>query len=305
MAVRIQFRRDSSANWTLNNPILSEGEVGLELDTGRLKFGNGVDGWNTRPYSNETFSGPAVISSSGTQATFRVIQTGSGNAFEAYDSADPDSTPFVINNVGNVGIGTASPIALLDVSGNSRFSGQITSTVLNGTPAFVVASSTMISNLNADLLDGQHGAYYASASSPTFTGIPVAPTASVDTSTTQIATTEFVINQNYAKKSYVDNFTISKKTNSYSLLTTDAGTLIEMESSSALTVTIPQDSSQNFPIGATLEIIQTGTGQVTLVADSGVTIQSTNGLKLSEQYSAVTIYKRSANTWLATGDLSP
>jgi hypothetical protein len=35
--------------------------------------------------------------------------------------------------------------------------------------------------------------------SPTFTGIPVAPTAGSDTSTTQVATTEFVINQGYLK----------------------------------------------------------------------------------------------------------
>lgn len=40
---------------------------------------------------------------------------------------------------------------------------------------------------------------YATLSSPTFTGIPVAPTASVDTNTTQIATTAYVVNQGYAK----------------------------------------------------------------------------------------------------------
>ena len=36
------------------------------------------------------------------------------------------------------------------------------SDVTTGTPAFIVASTTLISNLNADLLDGQHGNYYAS-----------------------------------------------------------------------------------------------------------------------------------------------
>lgn len=37
--------------------------------------------------------------------------------------------------------------------------------------------------------------------SPTFTGTPTAPTASIDTNTTQIATTAFVINQGYLKSS--------------------------------------------------------------------------------------------------------
>lgn len=42
---------------------------------------------------------------------------------------------------------------------------------------------------------------YATISSPALTGIPTAPTASINTNTTQIATTAFVIGQGYAKLS--------------------------------------------------------------------------------------------------------
>lgn len=48
------------------------------------------------------------------------------------------------------------------------------------------------SGIDADLLDGQHGSYYAPINSPTLTGTPTAPTASSGTNTTQIATTAFV-----------------------------------------------------------------------------------------------------------------
>lgn len=48
------------------------------------------------------------------------------------------------------------------------------------------------SGIDADLLDGQHGSYYAPIDSPTFTGTPSAPTAAASTNTTQIATTAFV-----------------------------------------------------------------------------------------------------------------
>jgi hypothetical protein len=48
------------------------------------------------------------------------------------------------------------------------------------------------SGLDADLLDGQHGSYYASLASPALTGTPTAPTATAGTNTTQIATTAFV-----------------------------------------------------------------------------------------------------------------
>ena len=46
MAVRIQLRRDSSENWTINNPILLSGEIGIEVDTLKFKIGNGSR-WNS------------------------------------------------------------------------------------------------------------------------------------------------------------------------------------------------------------------------------------------------------------------
>lgn len=45
MSVEIQFRRDTAANWTSNNPTLSEGEVGLETDTNAYKIGDGATAW--------------------------------------------------------------------------------------------------------------------------------------------------------------------------------------------------------------------------------------------------------------------
>ena len=50
MATTIQIRRDNSANWTANNPILANGEQGYETDTGKMKIGNGSTDWNTLAY---------------------------------------------------------------------------------------------------------------------------------------------------------------------------------------------------------------------------------------------------------------
>jgi hypothetical protein len=50
MATLLQFRRDTSANWISVNPVLAEGELGLETDTSAYKIGNGVDNWNTLLY---------------------------------------------------------------------------------------------------------------------------------------------------------------------------------------------------------------------------------------------------------------
>lgn len=50
MATKIQFRRDTSSNWIAVNPILSDGELGLETDTKKYKIGNGINTWNTLTY---------------------------------------------------------------------------------------------------------------------------------------------------------------------------------------------------------------------------------------------------------------
>jgi hypothetical protein len=51
MAVQIQLRNDTATNWTSANPVLAQGEMGVELDTGLFKLGNGVDNWADLDYS--------------------------------------------------------------------------------------------------------------------------------------------------------------------------------------------------------------------------------------------------------------
>ena len=47
-------RSGTAADWTLVNPVLLAGELGVETDTGRFKFGNGANPWNELPYSGES-----------------------------------------------------------------------------------------------------------------------------------------------------------------------------------------------------------------------------------------------------------
>mgnify|MGYP005948395569 CR=1 FL=1 len=47
---RFQFRRDTSARWTEINPILLEGEIGVETDTKLRKMGDGTNTWNNLDY---------------------------------------------------------------------------------------------------------------------------------------------------------------------------------------------------------------------------------------------------------------
>jgi len=54
MAVTIQFRRDTKANWEKYNPVLAPGELGVEIDTWRFKIGDGIRKWTELPYSSKT-----------------------------------------------------------------------------------------------------------------------------------------------------------------------------------------------------------------------------------------------------------
>ena len=50
MANRIQFRRDTTERWRTINPILQEGELGIDTDTGKMKIGDGFSSWTELPY---------------------------------------------------------------------------------------------------------------------------------------------------------------------------------------------------------------------------------------------------------------
>jgi hypothetical protein len=99
--------------------------------------------------------------------------------------------------------------------------------------------------------------------------------------------------------------TISAKTDSYTLSNlNERDTIVEISKASAVTLTIPLNATIAYPVGTTIDIIQTGTGQVTIAGAGGVTVNATPGLKLRTQWSSATLLKRAENTWLVYGDLT-
>lgn len=99
--------------------------------------------------------------------------------------------------------------------------------------------------------------------------------------------------------------TISQKTDSYTLANlNERDTIVEISKATATTLTIPTEATVNYPVGTTLDIIQTGSGQVTIAGAGGVTVNATPGLKLRTQWSSATLLKRASDTWLVFGDLT-
>jgi hypothetical protein len=99
--------------------------------------------------------------------------------------------------------------------------------------------------------------------------------------------------------------TIARKAASYVLVLTDSYKLIEMDVSTANTLTIPTNTAQPFLAGTQILITQYGTGQVTITPDTGVTLRSSGGkTKTGAQYAMATLIKRSTNEWYLAGDIT-
>jgi hypothetical protein len=168
--------------------------------------------------------------------------------------------------------------------------------------AFEATSATIgdVSNTELQYLNGVTSAIQTQINSkspianPTFTGtVTVAASGVAFTDGTQ------------TKQGVPSITTISAKTDSYTLSNlNERDTIVEISKASATTLTIPTNSSVAYPVGTTLDIIQTGSGQVTIAGAGGVTVNATPGLKLRTQWSSATLLKRAENTWLVYGDLT-
>jgi hypothetical protein len=136
MADRIQIRRDTAANWASINPILAQGEMGIETDTLQFKVGNGTAAWNSLAYLITATSG-SVVSTNGTQTLTNktltspqlntAISTGHRETSVAMSASDIDlaagnyftktisaTTTFTVSNVAPSGTVSAFVLELTD-----------------------------------------------------------------------------------------------------------------------------------------------------------------------------------------------
>jgi hypothetical protein len=96
---------------------------------------------------------------------------------------------------------------------------------------------------------------------------------------------------------------IAQKSSAYTFISTDVNMIIEHNSGTAATFTIPTDNAF-WPVGQRLELLQVSSGRITVAGGAGVTVNGTPGLSTRAQWSGATIIKRAANTFVVVGDLS-
>ena len=305
MAIRIQLRRDTAANWTLVNPVLKAGEFGIETDTLKVKVGNGTSTWTQiSSYLNITPAQLATTVTSVNAYTDTAVASLGNTAANTY---------VPLSDVGNI-----DGVASLDGTGkipdseipagitrDSELSSAISTEVTNRNLAITNAISNLIDGapVALDTLnelaaaindDASYAATITTAlglkaplASPSLTGIPLAPTAAVDTNTTQIATTAF------AKKEADD---------AESAAATDATTKVAAEAAlrvsgdAASVATAATDATTKVAAEAALRVSGDAASVTTAATDATTKVAAEAALRVSGDAASVATAATDATT---------
>lgn len=93
----LQIRHDTSSNWTTRNPVLAQGEYGLETNTWLIKIGDGVTDWEHLRYLNKLDESYFQFDSENNEYTFSdsfintiaALEAAAGQAIEHLTITDP------------------------------------------------------------------------------------------------------------------------------------------------------------------------------------------------------------------------
>jgi hypothetical protein len=169
MDTRIQIRRDTTANWGIENPILAEGEFGLDTDLGKFKIGNGTDTWSILGFQEGSIT--TVTDNLTSTSTFEALSANQGKVLKTLVDAIPSETTTTLSINANVltytdETGVASTIDLslyLDDTNLARIvsgvlgANNIATFTRDDTPptTFTVDFSSLLSG-KADTIHGTH-----------------------------------------------------------------------------------------------------------------------------------------------------
>ena len=109
MAKQLQFRRGTTSELSNETGLLAELFVDTDKKTVVVMDGALGGGYPLARESIVNAIEPSVFSINSSSTAVRITQTGSGNALVVEDSANPDSTPFVIDSAGVVSVGYLLP----------------------------------------------------------------------------------------------------------------------------------------------------------------------------------------------------
>jgi hypothetical protein len=214
MAVIFRQRRDTAANWTTNNPVIPDGQLCFDTTNDTFRIGNGVanyldliiqlsslntkadiDALNIDADTLDTYhatglpvSTPQLTALSLKQDTNKKDASGGYAGLTLFKINFKNAANTFTNFLTNATT-AAREYAFPDKSGTVALTSDLIGTSVTNTPAGNIAATTVQAAINE--LDAEK----APIASPSLTGTPTAPTAAASTSTTQLATTAYALNE--------------------------------------------------------------------------------------------------------------
>lgn len=304
---RVQLRRGTLAEWTENNPVLADGEIGLETSSGWFKFGNGLSNWEALPWFQPT---DAIVSTLTEGAPVAL------NTFAELAQA--------INNNPDI-LSVLTPIDSPSFTGTVDFSNAVVSGVMlpiNWQGEY----SDLATYLESDMVMYNGSAYYATGPNINSTNgyFPTSPgadwelfasrgdqgiqgpsgTITVGTVTARNDGQAFVTNVGTPQNAVL-NFELPKGqdgliypeivtvTGNTTIDSSYAGKLVMTSGTAAITLTIGSLNS-----GEKVDFLRYGTGEVTISNTVSAGLRN----KLAEQYSGAMVV-RAGTANVLMGDL--
>ena len=303
MAVQIQTRNGTAAQWTSANPTLMVGEIGAETDTGRFKIGNGSTAWNSLTYA----------ASAKWQGAYSA-----GTAYVVNDVVSYNNSSYIciLNSTGNLPTNTTywSLLALAGTNGTNGTNGTsfIWQGAYNGATAYVANDVVSYNNSTYICILASTGnlptnATYWSLMALAGAGDVVGPASSTDSVLAVYDGTTGKLLKNstmpISSVGYIGSPQVSGGATAYTLALTDAGDHVYFTGGSTATLTVPTNATVAFPIGTTILALNNNSGNLT-ISGAGVTFQLANGATGNRTVATkgmASLIKVATDTWWVTG----
>ena len=242
MAVQIQTRNGTAAQWTSANPTLMAGEIGAETDTGRFKIGNGSTAWNSLTYA----------ASAKWQGAYSA-----GTAYVVNDVVSYNNSSYIciLNSTGNLPTNATywSLLALAGTNGTNGTNGTsfIWQGAYNGATAYVANDVVSYNNSTYICILASTGnlptnATYWSLMALAGAGDVVGPASSTDSVLAVYDGTTGKLLKNstmpISSVGYIGSPQVSGGATAYTLALTDAGDHVYFTGGSTATLTVPTNA---------------------------------------------------------------
>lgn len=268
---RFVMRRALADTWATLNDVLLEGEYGFEKDTGKVKIGDGSTPWNDLDYFE-----------SGGAAGVRVE---SGTSYLI--TAEDEEKTIICSNVAAFSLVLpANSTEALPLGFRCAYvqgSGGVVS--VSGEVGVTVRTPNGAST--GKPYDGGVAEKIGANEWQLWNSPPLANVASSGNYNDLVGKPDTLLQ------------TVNEQTGTaYTLGSSDSSALVRCTNAAAVNVTIPASTTASMSLLCPIPVMQGGTGLVTIVADTGVTLEAPNGATTTGPGDFRVLLQRDVDVWV-------